>query len=502
MKINLVSLSEKRRPADLLLAGAFEGVKSLNLLRSLEPEFARTAEQALKTKRFSGKKGESLSSLSQGVREAAEIYLTGLGAVDKFNRASLAKTIASLIRLARCRKAKRVRLLFESFLGGKIQAAPAAGIFAEAGVLASYTFDKYKTKKEKDDGKFSGPEVLEILVTKKGAEKNLGQNIQEAQIIAEGTLRARNLVNEPGNVINPQTLVAEARKLAREKGLRLTVLGPADLKRLQMGGILGVNQGSKIPPALIILEYGASHKSKGTVCLVGKGVTFDTGGISIKPSNDMEKMKYDKAGACTVIATMGVVRDLKLPLHVVGLAPAVENMPSENPQRPGDIIRMSNGKTVEVINTDAEGRLILGDALAYAAKYKPKAVIDLATLTGMCVYTFSDQAIGLMGNNDSLLAQIKKAGEETGERCWELPLWDEYGEMIKGHHSDLLNTGGKYAGTITAAMFLKEFIPPKTAWAHLDIAGTAWCDKPRADCPQGATGVGVRLLAHLLKNWK
>jgi len=177
-------------------------------------------------------------------------------------------------------------------------------------------------------------------------------------------------------------------------------------------------------------------------------------------------------------------------------------MPSENPQRPGDIIRMYSGKTVEVINTDAEGRLILGDALAYTAKYKPKAIIDLATLTGMCAYTFGDKAIGLMGNDRGLVNRVKEAGEEVGERCWELPLWEDYGEMIKGHHSDLLNVGGKYAGTITAAMFLKEFVPEKTPWAHLDIAGTAWCDSPRPDCPKGATGVGVRLLANLLSNWK
>jgi leucyl aminopeptidase len=236
--------------------------------------------------------------------------------------------------------------------------------------------------------------------------------------------------------------------------------------------------------------------------LIGKGVTFDTGGISIKPAADMEKMKYDKAGACTVIAAMGVLADLKLPLHVVAVVPTVENMPSENPQRPGDIIRMYSGKTVEVINTDAEGRLILGDALAYAGRYKPRAIIDLATLTGMCAYTFGDKAIGLMGNDRPLLDRVKKAGDQTGERCWELPLWEDYGEMIKGHHSDLLNVGGKYAGTITAAMFLKEFVPEKTAWAHLDIAGTAWCDSARPDCPKGATGVGVRLLANLLRNWK
>jgi leucyl aminopeptidase len=268
-----------------------------------------------------------------------------------------------------------------------------------------------------------------------------------------------------------------------------------------MGGILGVNQGSKTPPALILLEYGNRFKSKGTVCLVGKGVTFDTGGISIKPAKDMEKMKYDMAGAAAVIAAMGVIADLKLAVHAVGITPAVENMVAENPQRPGDIIHMYNGKSVEVLNTDAEGRLILGDALAYAEKYKPKVIIDLATLTGMCAYTFGDKAIGLMGTDEKLLSRVKKAGEATGERCWELPLWDDYREQIKGHHSDLYNIGGPYAGTITAAMFLKEFVPAKTPWAHLDIAGTAWCDNSRYDCTKGATGVGVRLLANLLSNW-
>jgi leucyl aminopeptidase len=394
-------------------------------------------------------------------------------------------------------------LLFDTFVGGKVQDGPAVETTAETAALAGYAFDKYKTKKKgEEDGRPKGVEILEILFSKQGSKKILQKNMEDAAIVARGTLAARDLINEPGNVIHPQRLVEEARRLARAKKLRSTVLGLAELKRMKMGGILGVSQGSKIPPALIILEHGRSYKRRGTVCLVGKGVTFDTGGISIKPSADMEKMKYDKAGACTVMATMGVVADLKLPVHVVALAPAVENMPSENPQRPGDIIRMYSGKTVEVINTDAEGRLILGDALAYAAKYKPQAIIDLATLTGMCAYTFGDKAIGLMGNDPRLLKRVKQAGEEVGERCWELPLWEDYAETIKGHHSDLLNVGGKYAGTITAAMFLKEFIPAKTAWAHLDIAGTAWCDSSRPDCPKGATGVGVRLLTELLRHWK
>lgn len=502
MKIELMAFSDKRKPADLFLAGCFEGEKASKFLSTLEPEFQKTAEAAFKSKRFSGKKGETLTSFNSGYREAPEILLAGLGPRAKFEPSSLRAAAGKLIHLASGRKAKRVRFLFDTFTGGKISETETAGILSESASLATYRFDKYRSKKKEENGKPDGVQAVELLFSKKGNEKNLAKSAKFARIVATGTIAARDLVNEPGNIINPASLAAEARRIAREKKLRCTVLGLADLKRMKMGGILGVNQGSKVPPALIILEYGMNYRKRGTVCLVGKGVTFDTGGISIKPAADMEKMKYDKAGACTVIAAIGTVADLKLPLHVVAIAPAVENMPSENPQRPGDIIRMHSGKTVEVINTDAEGRLILGDALTYAAKYKPKAIIDLATLTGMCAYTFGDKAIGLLGNDRKLLERVKRAGEEVGERCWELPLWDEYRDMIKGHHSDLLNVGGKYAGTITAAMFLKEFVPAKTPWAHLDIAGTAWCDSPRSDCPKGATGIGVRLLIELLRNWK
>lgn len=502
MKTEAVSISASRKPASLFLVGAFAGEKPFKVLASLEPDFAKSLSAATQQKRFSGKKEESLSSFNPAYREAPEIVVMGLGEKSKFDRPKLCQAVGKSIQFARSRKAKKVRLLFESFVGGKVQASETAEAIGETALLAAYAFDKYQAKKDDENGRAKGPDVLELLVSSPAAVEKIKRNVEVAQTIGGGTLQARNLINEPGNVINPAGMVAEARRIAREKGLHCTILGLADLKRLKMGGILSVNQGSKVPPALIILEHGVSHKKRGTVCLVGKGVTFDTGGISIKPASDMEKMKYDKAGACTVIAAVGVVADLRLPIHVVALAPVVENMPSEDPQRPGDIIRMYSGKSVEVINTDAEGRLILGDALAYAGRFKPKAIIDLATLTGMCVYTFGDKAIGLMGNDGKLLAHVKRAGEETGERCWELPLWDDYQETIKGHHSDLLNVGGKYAGTITAAMFLKEFVPAKTPWAHLDIAGTAWCDQPRPDCPKGATGVGVRLLVNLLRNWR
>ena len=501
MKINFTTLSSRRSPASLLIAGFFHEDKLSKELQTLEPGFAKAANAALKTGRFEGKFGQTLVSYDENHRESSEIILIGLGKSKNFRRLCFRKTIGKIVQLAKERKAERVRVVLESFKGGDLKLEDLAGLLAETTTLATYDFDKYKTKKEKS-GKSKSLEVIEILISKKEQQAKLSESVNRSLAIAEGILTARNLINEPANIMNAVELSDCAKYLAKQKKISCKILDETDLTRLKMGGILAVNQGSQTPPALIILEYGERYKKNGTICLVGKGVTFDTGGISIKPAKDMEKMKYDMSGAAAVIATLGVVADLKLSLHVVGLAPAVENNVSNNPTRPGDIIRMFNGKTVEVINTDAEGRLILGDALAYAERYKPKAIIDLATLTGMCAATFGDKAIGLLGNDEKLIAKVKKAGEETGDRCWELPMFDEYSDQIKGHHSDLQNIGGPYGGTITAAKFLEEFVPEKTAWAHLDIAGTAWADSNRYDCVKGATGVGVRLLAHLLSNWK
>jgi leucyl aminopeptidase len=440
---------------------------------------------------------QSFSSFNPAYCEAAEVILCGLGEKKTFRAAGFRKTALQIARQAGARKAATVRILTDSFCGPEIREPQAAAIMAEAFVSAGYAFDKYKTKKHEDDAASGEIQTVEFLTLKKQNEAPMKEKISRAHRIAEGVLFARNLINEPGNVMNAVKIAETASDLARDKKISCTVLDEKKIKELNMGGILAVNRGSVTPPRFVILEYGTRFKSKGTVCLVGKGVTFDTGGISLKPSKDMEKMKYDMSGAAAVIAALGVVADLKLPLHVIGLTPLVENIVAVDPQRPGDIIRMSNGKTVEVINTDAEGRLILGDALVYTERYKPKAIIDLATLTGLCAVTFGDKAIGLLGNNQKLIERIIKAGEATGERCWQLPLWEDYAEQIKGHHSDLLNVGGPSGGTITAAMFLKQFVPDGVPWAHLDIAGVAWTEKEKS-----ATGAGVRLVAELLSNWK
>ena len=498
MKIELIS-SSQAKSTDLLLVGAFDNEKTFRSLSGTGSAQA-TVKAAVSKNRFGGKSGETLFVYNPAVKTASEVGVLGLGARSKFDSSALRGLAARAVQLAQSHNAKKVRFVLDTFVGGKVKAAEAAQILTELTYLATYKFDKYKGGQKSKGKKSSGLSLVEILAS--GAQKTLKKQVQVAAILAQGTVDARNLLNEPGNISNPATLAQAAKRLAQQKKFRCKVIHETELKRMKMGGIIGVCQGSKTPPHFIIMEHGASHKRKGTVCLVGKGVTFDTGGISIKPSASMEEMKYDKGGACTVIATMGVVASLKLPLHVVGLVPAVENMPGKDAQRPGDIIRMYSGKTVEVLNTDAEGRLILADALAYSARYKPKAIIDLATLTGMCVYTFGDKCSGLMGNNQKLMDKIIAAGEEAGERCWQLPMWDEYGEQIRGHHSDLLNIGGRYGGTITAGKFLEAFVPEKTPWAHLDIAGTAWVTGNKPDCPKGATGVAVRLLAKLLSNWR
>jgi leucyl aminopeptidase len=497
MNIVIESLGKKREPADLLIAGFFENEKTPKALQSLEPEFAKAVEAAVKKGRFDGKFGQIFSSYSSEFKEAPELVVFGLGQRKNHKKICFRKATGQLLQIAKSRKASTARILLETFTNDEVKPADALEIFTETCRLALYEFDRYKSKKEDKNQKKL--ETMEVLVA--DAKSKSQDRTRYAEAVAEGVLLARDLINEPGNIMNPEALAKAAEEMASRKGLSCEIIAQGELEQLKMGGIIAVNKGSVTEAALIILEHGARYKKNGTVVLIGKGVTFDTGGISIKPSADMEKMKYDMSGAACVIGTMGAVADLKLPLHVVGLAPAVENNVAADPQRPGDIIRMYNGKTVEVLNTDAEGRLILADALAYSAKYKPDAIIDLATLTGMCAYTFGDKCIGLMTNNEKLANKVKQSGEAVGERCWELPMYDEYADTIKGHHSDLLNIGGKYGGTITAAKFLQEFVPEKTAWVHLDIAGTAWTDSNRYDCPKGATGVGVRLLTHFLSNY-
>jgi leucyl aminopeptidase len=321
------------------------------------------------------------------------------------------------------------------------------------------------------------------------------------EIVTKAVFFARDMVSAPGNEMTPTAMAGEARKIAARKNVKLRVLDERKLKKIGMNALLGVAKGSAEPARFIILEYSGAAKADRPVALVGKGLTFDSGGISIKPAEKMEEMKSDMAGGAAVMGAIMAAADLKLPVNIVGLIPATENLPGGRAYKPGDILKSLSGKTIEIISTDAEGRLILADALTYAERFKPVAIIDLATLTGACVIALGDLAIGMLGTDKELKNKLRDAAEKTGERVWELPLWEDYHELIKSDVADFKNTGGRPGGAITAAAFLSKFIG-KSPWVHLDIAGPAWLTKDRSYIPKGATGIGVRLLVQFLKDWQ
>nr|NIS72604.1 leucyl aminopeptidase [Pseudomonadota bacterium] len=363
--------------------------------------------------------------------------------------------------------------------------------------LGLYEFNELKTRNRKKRRKVDKMFILEeepknIRTVKRGA--------LTGETIVQGVYLARDLVSRPGNLQTPTMMARTAKCIAKECGLKLTVLEERDAKREGMGAFLAVAQGSDEPAKFIVLEYEGRGNPSGTVVLVGKGITFDSGGISIKPSDRMPLMKNDMGGGAAVLATLQVVAKLQLPIRLVGIVPCTENLPSGKAYKPGDVITSLSGQTIEIITTDAEGRLILADGLTYARRFKPDAVIDLATLTGSCIIALGDRVAGMLGNNGRLKTRVKRAAEFTGERVWELPLWEDYQEQIKSDIADMKNMGGRSAGTITGAALLSRFVD-KTPWVHLDIAGPVFTEKSLPYIPKGATGVGVRLLVHLLQDW-
>ncbi|NTV01200.1 MAG: leucyl aminopeptidase [Chlorobiaceae bacterium] len=380
-----------------------------------------------------------------------------------------------------------------------------AGVIVEGVVSGSYRFDRLKSgklDKEKDKQGDGKPKTVEALVL-----AGCGSHAADVETGADagrviGTCQnvARDLVNLPGNHLSAEELAEAAREAGKRGAFDVTVFDRKKITELGMGGLLSVNKGSEQPPTFTIMDYRPEGKARKTVVLVGKGITFDSGGISIKPSAGMDEMKSDMAGAACVIGVLEAVSTLGLPLRVVGLIPATDNMPAGSAMKPGDVITTMSGISVEVGNTDAEGRLILADALTYAKReFDPDVIIDLATLTGACIVALGMKVAGLFSNDDGLAEEISRSGQATGEKVWRLPLWDEYAEQIKSDVADVSNTGSKGAGTITAAKFLENFVEGHKHWAHIDIAGPAFAAKGGG--LSGGTGFGVRLLADLLRSW-
>lgn len=367
-------------------------------------------------------------------------------------------------------------------------------------LLGDYRFDKYKNKKKKSKEKpFTCIQKISIFAT--GSVKTLHLALDKALRTADAACTARDMANEPGNGWTPSCFACYGEALAEQFDMKCRVLYRSDMKRLKMGGLLAVNQGSSEPPKLVIVEYKCDKKNADTILLVGKGLTFDSGGVSLKPASGMQDMKYDMCGGAAVLSTMAVVGAEKPDVNVVAIIPATDNMSGASALKPGDIIRHFGGTTSEIINTDAEGRLILADALAYGIKiYKPTCVVDLATLTGAVIMGLGHHRTGLLGNNKTVLDRILAAGERCGEPLWQLPLDKEYSKQIDSDVADIKNSGGRPAGTITAAAYLQKFVGD-TPWTHLDIAGTAWDCTKKSYIPKGPSGTGVRTLAEFIRNW-
>jgi leucyl aminopeptidase len=421
---------------------------------------------------------------------ASRLCLVGLGKRERKSEEALRVAAAAVTRSV----GRGPRLAF-SLDGVGIPVERAAEAVTTGRLLAAYRFDRFKSAETRNKDAKEGDLVI-VAAREKAAEARQGVAIGRA--VSLGARTARDLGNLPGNHGTPRILAREARAMARRSGLRCQVLDEKKMAELGMGSLLSVALGSDEPPRLIILEH-RPRPGLPTVCVVGKGLTFDSGGISIKPSADMDKMRYDKCGGCATIGILEAVASLGLEVNVVGIVPSSENLPSGSANKPGDVVTAMNGTTIEILNTDAEGRLILADALCYAQRYKPELILDMATLTGAVLIGLGQHMAGMMGTDEDAMADLRKSGLETHERVWQLPLDADYAEMIKGSTTDIKNLGGRYAGTITAAEFLRHFVGD-VPWVHLDIAGVAWDDPKRnynKDC--GATGYAVRLVCRFLQ---
>ena len=440
---------------------------------------------------YKGKRDETL--LVYGGGKSQRILLVGVGKPGEITRSALRRAAAVAAKRARTLGTQALAFAVAPEARGGVGAAERVQVAIEGAAQGGWQFTEFK--KAPEDPKPQLEAVTLVADAADEAEAEAGRRVGDA--IAAGYTLTRNLQMQPGNICTPSYLAQQARALAKAHGFTVTVLDRAQIKKEGMGALLAVAQGSVEEPRFIVLEYQGGPGGAAPIVLVGKGVTFDTGGISIKPAQNMEDMKFDMSGAAAVLGTFHVLGRLKPKLNVVGLIPATENMPSGTAVKPGDVVQSHFGKTIEIINTDAEGRLILCDALSYARRFKPAAVLDAATLTGAVVIALGHHAIGILGNDDALVAEVRDAGERAGERAWPLPLWDEYRDLVKSEIADVKNSGGRSAGTIAGGWFLREFVDG-FPWVHLDIAGTAYTEGEGAQQFKGPTAVGVRLFTEFL----
>ena len=482
---------------DLLVCLSYEKEKSWSkAIGLLDKKMGGQLSDVRKSDEFSGKPNQTTLLHINDKLPAKRVLLVGLGTRETITLERVRQAMGTAVKRGRQIKAKGMACMMPEVPKAIGRLDDVAQAMAEGAILGDYRFTEYFTDHSEDRKTLHS---CTFLAQTSANHTTINAGAKRGQILGEATCFVRNMCNHPANVMKPSRVVAEAKSIAKESKIRLKVLDRQQMKKLGMGGLLGVAQGSIEPPHFIILQYSGGSKTQRPVVLVGKTVTFDSGGISLKPSENMEHMKADMTGGAEVLAAVRSASRLKLPLNVTGLLPVTENMPGGRATKPGDVLTMLSGKTVEVQNTDAEGRLILADGLAYASRLKPACVIDVATLTGAAIVALGAFAIGMLGNDDPLKNAIRKAGNDSGERVWEMPLWDEYFEQLKSDVADMRNIGGRGGGMITAAMFLSKFVGDHP-WVHLDIASTDWSASERPCIAKGPTGTGTRLLIQYLIN--
>ncbi|MBM2819964.1 MAG: leucyl aminopeptidase [Nitrosarchaeum sp.] len=491
MKIRIENPNNSKKKTTMLCGFVLEDSDKVLGLENIDSKITPSIKQSIND--MGGGFGKILVIPTIGRTASQRILLAGLGKKENFTNDTIRFVSGKIAQKARELKLKEFSIIAPP--SSLIEPISSVSQIVEGCKMSLYKFEKYKSKKENNI-----PD-LTILVSK---SEKISKAIKIADIVSDGAIYTKSIANLPPNECIPATLANFARIISKKNNMKCNIISKNELKKKGFGGITAVGQGSKNEPKLIVLEYNHGSRNEKPIVLVGKAVTFDTGGISLKPGEKMDEMKFDKCGGCTVIGIMKAVSELKLPINVVGIIPSVENMPGGESYRPGDIIKLYSGKTAEILNTDAEGRIILADALSYGEKqYSPKAIIDFATLTGACIIALGTNIAGMVSNNDKLTQKIMESSKRTTEEIWELPLNGDYMDMVKSDVADMKNVGiGRAAGTITAAAFLRNAIE-NTPWIHIDIAGVAWTQvatKEKPYNPKGATGFGVRLILDYLQN--
>ncbi|MFC1915253.1 leucyl aminopeptidase [Chloroflexota bacterium] len=494
MEIKVIVDNIIKVKTDAIIVNCFEGMASLNGdIAMIDNALDGAISQFISQGEIKGKLNEITIVHSLGKLTAARVVVAGLGKQAELSLNKVRGAVAETCRQLLQKGVASVATVAQGAGINEISPKDAAQAITEGALLGLYLFRKHKTRENDKPG-----EIKQLLIIGSNEAKlPLKEGSDKGRILAEATNLARDMVNEPANYMTPACMAEMAMGLAKSYGLEVSVLEREQMSALGMGALLGVSQGSQQPPKFIVLNYKGEDSAESNVALVGKGITFDSGGISIKPSEKLEEMKGDMAGGAAVIAAITAIAQLKPKVNVTAIVPATENLPGGSALKPGDILTAMNGKTIEIISTDAEGRLILADALSYAKKQGAKIMIDVATLTGACRVALGDICTGAFGNNQELVDKVIAAGAEAGELIWQMPMYDEYKEQNKSDVADIKNVGGRLAGAITAAKFLAEFVNG-TPWVHLDIAGTSLSEKERNYLVKGATGVPVRTLVNLV----